>query len=168
VAVCARAAKRFRDLGCRVEEVNPRWASPRQPWKALFCGGVATRLAPYLPERRADIDAGLVGLIEETMAWGPTTYAQASLDRMAWWEHPRRLFETYDFMLTPTTACPPFKIGLDNPDRRRGPARRPLRMVSLPPPLQRGGTPPPPRPPRASPPTSCGGGCRWGVAASTP
>ena len=26
-AVCARAAKRFRELGCRVEEVNPRWPS---------------------------------------------------------------------------------------------------------------------------------------------
>src|SRR5213594_550721 len=70
VAVCARAAKRFRELGCRVEEVNPRWPSPRQPWKAILCGGVAVRLAPYLPERRADIDAGLVALIDESMAWG--------------------------------------------------------------------------------------------------
>src|SRR3989449_8066163 len=100
-AVCARAAKRFRELGCRVEEVNPKWPLPKQPWKAIFCGGIATRLAPFLPERRADIDAGLASLIDETMSWGPTTYVQAWFDRMAWWEHPRRLFETYDLMLSP-------------------------------------------------------------------
>jgi len=119
-AVCARAAKRFRELGCRVEEVNPKWPLPKQPWKAIFCGGIATRLAPFLPERRADIDAGLASLIDETMAWGPTTYVQAWFDRMAWWEHPRRLFETYDLMLSPTVACPPFKVGLDNPSEIAG------------------------------------------------
>ena len=129
VAVCARAAKRFRELGCRVEEVNPRWPSPRQPWKAIFCGGVAVRLAPYLPERRADIDAGLAALIDETMAWGPTTYTQAWFERMAWWEHPRRLFETYDFMLTPTVACPPFKIGLDNPNEIAGCPAEPYEWI---------------------------------------
>src|SRR5712691_2357893 len=119
-AVCARAAKRFRELGCRVEEVNPKWPLPKQPWKAIFCGGIATRLAPFLPERRADIDAGLASLIDETMSWGPTTYVQAWFDRMAWWEHPRRLFETYDLMLSPTVACPPFKVGLDNPSEIAG------------------------------------------------
>jgi aspartyl-tRNA(Asn)/glutamyl-tRNA(Gln) amidotransferase subunit A len=129
VAVCARAAKRFRDLGCRVEEVNPRWPSARQPWKAIFCGGVAARLAPYLPERRADIEAGLVALIDETMAWGPTTYVQAWFDRMAWWEHPRRLFETYDLLLTPTVACPPFKIGLDNPNEIAGRPAEPYEWI---------------------------------------
>ena len=119
-AVCARAAKRFREMGCRVEEVNPGWPSPRQMWKAIFCGGVAARLAPYLRERRPDIDQGLAALIDETLSWGPTTYVQAWFDRMAWWEHPRRLFETYDIMLTPTVACPPFKIGLDNPSEIAG------------------------------------------------
>jgi aspartyl-tRNA(Asn)/glutamyl-tRNA(Gln) amidotransferase subunit A len=119
-AVCARAAKRFRELGCRVEEVNPKWPLPKPSWKAIFCGGIAARLAPFLPERRADIDAGLAALIDETMAWGPTTYVQAWFDRMAWWEHPRRLFETYDLMLSPTVACPPFKVGLDNPTEIAG------------------------------------------------
>ncbi|HTY79423.1 MAG TPA: amidase [Candidatus Bathyarchaeia archaeon] len=129
VAVCARAAKRFRELGCRVEEVNPRWPSPKLPWKAIFCGGVAARLAGYLPERRADIDAGLAALIDETLAWGPTTYVQAWFDRNAWWEHPRRLFETYDFVLTPTVACPPFKIGLDNPHEIAGRPAEPYEWI---------------------------------------
>jgi len=128
-AVCARAAERFREMGCRVEEVNPRWPSPSQMWKAIFCGGVAARLAPYLLERRPDIDQGLAALIDETLSWGPTTYVQAWFDRMAWWEHPRRLFETYDIMLTPTVACPPFKIGLDNPSEIAGRPAEPYEWI---------------------------------------
>ena len=113
-AICAKAARAFRELGCRVEEVNPRWPSPRDPWETIFCGGIATRLAPSL-DRRGEIDAGLYRIIEDALKHPPTKYVQAWFDRLAWWEHPRRFFETYDLLLTPTIACPPFRVGLDNP-----------------------------------------------------
>ena len=113
-AVCARAARAFRDLGCRVEEVTPRWPSPFEAWSEIFCGGIATRLAPYL-DRRAEIDTGLAKIIDGTLRNPPTKYVQAWLDRLAWWQHPRAFFEKYDLLLTPTIACPPFKVGLDNP-----------------------------------------------------
>jgi len=113
-AVCARAARAFRELGCRVEEVQPGWPSPKEAWYEIFCGGIAARLAPYL-DRRGEIDAGLVRIIETTLRNGPTKYVQAWFDRLAWWQHPRAFFEKYDLLLTPTIACPPFPVGLDNP-----------------------------------------------------
>jgi len=118
-AVCARAARAFRDLGCRVEEVTPRWPSPFEAWSDIFCGGIATRLAPYL-DRRTEIDAGLAKIIDGTLRNPPTKYVQAWLDRLAWWQHPRAFFEKYDLLLTPTIACPPFKVGLDNPSEIAG------------------------------------------------
>ena len=118
-AVCARAARTFRDLGCRVEEVTPRWPSPFEAWSEIFCGGIATRLAPYL-DRRTEIDAGLAKIIDGTLRNPPTKYVQAWLDRLAWWQHPRAFFEKYDLLLTPTIACPPFKVGLDNPSEIAG------------------------------------------------
>ncbi|HEU5196298.1 MAG TPA: amidase [Methylomirabilota bacterium] len=118
-AVCARAARAFRDLGCRVEEVQPGWPSPKEAWYEVFCGGIAARLAPYL-DRRGEIDAGLVRIIETTLRNGPTKYVQAWFDRLAWWQHPRAFFEKYDLLLTPTIACPPFPIGLDNPTEIAG------------------------------------------------
>ena len=118
-AVCARAARAFRDLGCRVEEVTPRWPSPFEAWSEIFCGGIATRLASYL-DRRAEIDAGLAKIIDATLRNPPTRYVQAWLDRLAWWQHPRAFFEKYDLLLTPTIACPPFKVGLDNPTEIAG------------------------------------------------
>ncbi len=119
-AACEKAARRFRELGCRVEEVNPGWPSPKDAWEAIFCGGIAARLAPYLGERRADIDAGLAAIIDEALTWGPTRYVQAWFDRLAWNEHARRFFEKYDLLLTPTIACAPFKVGLDNPTEIAG------------------------------------------------
>jgi Asp-tRNA(Asn)/Glu-tRNA(Gln) amidotransferase A subunit family amidase len=118
-AVCARAARAFRELGARVEEVTPRWPSPFEAWSEIFCGGIATWLTPYL-ERRTEIDPGLARLIDSTLRNPPTRYVQAWFDRLAWWQHPRAFFEKYDLLLTPTIACPPFKVGLDNPTEIAG------------------------------------------------
>jgi aspartyl-tRNA(Asn)/glutamyl-tRNA(Gln) amidotransferase subunit A len=117
--VCAGAAGAFRGLGCRLEDVRPRWPSPFDCWEQIFCGGIATRLAPYL-DRREQIDPGLLRIIEATLKNPPTRYVQAWFDRLAWWQHPRALFEQYDLLLTPTIACPPFEVGLDNPSEIAG------------------------------------------------
>src|SRR6059036_2285506 len=57
-AVCAKAARTFRELGCKLDEVKPAWPSPRECWGEIFCGGIATRLAPYV-DRRTEIEPGL-------------------------------------------------------------------------------------------------------------
>ena len=108
------AARGFRELGCRVDAVKLEWPSPKDPWQAIFCGGIAARLAPFVAARRADIDEGLAAIVDEALTWGPTRYVQAWIDRLAWYDHVRRLFETHDLLLTPTTACPAFAVGLDN------------------------------------------------------
>jgi len=118
-AACAKAARVFRDLGCRLEDVKPGWPSPREAWGEIFCGGIATRMAPYL-DRRSDIEPGLYRIIETTLKNPPTKYVQAWFDRLAWWEHPRAFFAKYDLLLTPTIACPPFPVGLDNPTEIAG------------------------------------------------
>jgi aspartyl-tRNA(Asn)/glutamyl-tRNA(Gln) amidotransferase subunit A len=119
--LCAAGARAFREAGCRVEEVAPGWPSPKACWEQIFCGGLAARLAPYV-DRRDEIDPGLHALIEASLRNPPTRYPQAWFDRLAWAEHPRRLFEKYDLLLTPTIACPPFAIGLDNPTHIAGTA----------------------------------------------
>ena len=113
-AVCAAAVRAFRELGCRVEEVAPKWPSPKDCWEQIFCGGIATRLAPYL-DRRDQIDSGLLEIVEASLKNPPTRYVQAWFDRLSWCQYPRQLFDAYDLLLTPTTACPPFRCGLDNP-----------------------------------------------------
>ena len=56
---------------------------------------------------------------------------QAWFDRLTWWQHPRAFFERYDLLLTPTVACPPFRLGLDHPAEVAGQPVALLRMASL-------------------------------------
>jgi aspartyl-tRNA(Asn)/glutamyl-tRNA(Gln) amidotransferase subunit A len=113
-ATCAKAARRFRELGAKVEEARLGWPSPKAAWEAVFCGGIATRMAPYL-DRPNDIDPGLLPIIQDAVKWPASRYVQAWFDRLTWYDHVRRYFETHDLLLTPTIATPPFKVGLDNP-----------------------------------------------------
>jgi aspartyl-tRNA(Asn)/glutamyl-tRNA(Gln) amidotransferase subunit A len=121
---CAQAVKTFRQLGCRVDTVSPAWPSPAECWQEIFCGGIATRMAPSLG-RRDEIEPGLRTLIAGFLEAPPTRYVQACLDRLAWWQHPRALFEKYDLLVTPTVACPPFALGLDHPTEIAGRAVSP-------------------------------------------
>ena len=109
-AATARAARAFRELGCRVEHVDPTWPSPYDCWRTIFFGGIATRMGPYL-ERRDEIDPGLLPIIEEGLKLPATVYVQAWFDRLAWWQHARAFFEKYDLLLTPTVAMPPLRVG---------------------------------------------------------
>ncbi len=119
----AKAARAFRELGCRVESVNPTWPSPYDCWRTIFLGGIGARLAPYL-DRRDEIDPGLLPIVEEAAKLPPTKYVQAWFDRLAWWQHARAFFERYDLLLTPTVACPPLRIGEFYPAERSAEMRR--------------------------------------------
>jgi aspartyl-tRNA(Asn)/glutamyl-tRNA(Gln) amidotransferase subunit A len=110
----AEAARAFRRLGCRVDFVNPGWPSPYECWRAILLGGIATRMAPYL-DRRAEIDAGLVPIIEEALRWPPAKYVEAWFERLAWWQQARTFFERYDLLLSPTVAFPAFRHGILHP-----------------------------------------------------
>jgi len=119
-AACAKAAAAFRELGARVEDVKPQWPSPRECWEQIFCGGIGTRMAPFR-DRRSEIEPGLQRIIDATLESPPTRYVQAWFDRLAWWQQqPRAFFEKYDFLLTPTIACPPFALNQESPTEIAG------------------------------------------------
>src|SRR5262245_24807607 len=128
-AACQTAARRFREAGCRVEEVRLDWPSPKPAFEAIFFGGLAARLAPYLADRRKDIDDGLAAIVDKALTWSPIRYVEGWFERFAWADHPRRLFEKYDLLLTPTIATPPFKVGLDNPAEIAGTALEPYEWI---------------------------------------
>jgi len=114
-----KAARAFRELGCRVETVVPRWPSPGEAWYEIFCGGVAARLLPYR-DRFAEIEPGLRAIVETVAAQPEPRYVKAWHDWLGWWQHPRTFFERYDLLLTPTIACPPFPVGKEHPEQIAG------------------------------------------------
>ncbi|MGH7353036.1 MAG: amidase [Candidatus Rokuibacteriota bacterium] len=105
-----RTALLLRRFGCRVEDVNPGWPSPYECWRVTFHGGIAARLVPYR-DRRAELDPGLLQIVEEALAWPSTHYVQAWFDRLAWHQHARAFFDKWDLLLSPSVACPPLRLG---------------------------------------------------------
>src|SRR2546429_7276348 len=108
-AVSAKAAVAFQELGCHVETVNPRWPSPRDCWEQTLCGGIATRMAPYI-DRREEIEPRLYPVIEATPPNPPPPYVQARVDRLPRGAHPPPLFATHQPLVTPPIPRPPLPL----------------------------------------------------------
>src|SRR5262249_50874544 len=119
-SLCAAAAKVFENLGCVVEEAHPGFEDPEPlfldltaPLRAAVCG-------PYLAQWRDQMDPILVKRIARTQGTTAVEYEQATQRRTTLWHIVRRFFERYEVLLTPTTAVPPFAIGMDFPPESPG------------------------------------------------
>jgi amidase len=112
LAVTTRALEHFKTLGCTVEDAQPNF-DLEQLWNAwltlrsfTFAGGNAQHYES--PERRALLKPEAVWEIEQGLnLTGPQVFAAAKV-RTAWYQELRRLFETYDFLVMPTTQIFPF------------------------------------------------------------
>ena len=115
LAATTRAARRFEELGCQVDEVERVFADPDAIWAPLFYGGIAGRLQEYLPAWADRLDPGLVSVIEEGGRIFAAEFVRATLARAAFWQEVRKFFLRYDLLLTPTLASLPFAAGEEKP-----------------------------------------------------
>ena len=66
------------------------------------------------------MDPGLVNMARAGMDIPATDFARAQVERHRFYDRMRRFFETYDLLLTPTVAVPPFKAGAPSPKPEHG------------------------------------------------
>lgn len=109
------AAQSFAALGCYVEEAHPGFTDPHQAIDVLFHGVIAGRNTHLSPTDRALMDPELVAAITRLEHVTMGTWAAAQTEREAVWQASRRFFATYDLLLTPTVATPPFALGSFGP-----------------------------------------------------
>jgi Asp-tRNA(Asn)/Glu-tRNA(Gln) amidotransferase A subunit family amidase len=119
----ARAAERA--LGRRRPAVGTLHGVPFAVKDLVITKGVRTTFgtplfADHVPTEDAPMVARLLAAGAIMVGKTNTGYVQAWFDRLAWWQHPRALFERDDLLLTPTVACPPFGLGLDYPSEIAG------------------------------------------------
>jgi aspartyl-tRNA(Asn)/glutamyl-tRNA(Gln) amidotransferase subunit A len=122
-AVAAKAAKAFKELGCKVEEVNPGWGDPIDLFTVFWLSGAAGMLKDALPQWESKLDPGLVEQVKRGTAYTAVDYVKAQIQRHAYWDKVRGFFEKYDLLLTPTLAVLPFKAGLNHPDQGTKPEK---------------------------------------------
>src|SRR5262245_61862900 len=63
-AATAKAARSFRELGCRVDNADPAWPSPYDCWRTIFLGGIGAGPGPCL-RRRDGTNPGLPPVQQE-------------------------------------------------------------------------------------------------------
>jgi len=114
-ALTEKAAQRWQDLGCSLEQVDQVFDNPDPIWAPLFYGGIAARLTDFLQEWRLRMDPGLVEIVEEGRRIRAIEFVKATFARATFTEAVRKFFLRYDLLLTPTLAVRPFSAGMERP-----------------------------------------------------
>jgi aspartyl-tRNA(Asn)/glutamyl-tRNA(Gln) amidotransferase subunit A len=122
----AAGAMSFRKAGCKVEEIDPGWVNPEPDFVTFVVSDFQAALGDHLEEAREKMDPRLVTLVEMGQNVSAKQYVQASFRRQAFHERVQKLFEKYDFLLTPTTATPAFQAGKMAPETVAGQRLSPL------------------------------------------
>lgn len=108
------AVKVFEDLGCQVEMAHPGFSDPLEAFWTLVARDTDLRSLRKLAKERGDeMGAQLRGLLERN--WTAEELTDAHFTRQDVSNKMSRFMETYDLLLTPTLAVPPFGHGINGP-----------------------------------------------------
>jgi aspartyl-tRNA(Asn)/glutamyl-tRNA(Gln) amidotransferase subunit A len=114
--IVAKAALRFEELGCHVEEAHPNLEDPWESivhiiWASAFAGLHLHDLDAV----RDQIDPGLVRVIEQGLQLSGAEVAIAYARRNDYYHAWRQFMERYDLLLTPALPVTAFPAGDDYP-----------------------------------------------------
>jgi aspartyl-tRNA(Asn)/glutamyl-tRNA(Gln) amidotransferase subunit A len=114
--LCEQSAMRLSEAGAIVEQVDLDWNDPYDSWRVFFYGAAAARLGRIVGEQGHLLDPGLRACVEDAVKMTGLDYSDALTARNEFWHNVRRVYESFDLLLTPTLPVPPFAVGQDNAD----------------------------------------------------
>ena len=119
--IVEKAALRFEELGCHVEEAHPNLEDPWESivhviWASAFAGLHLHDLETV----RDQIDPGLVRVIEQGIQLSGAEVAIAYARRNDYYHAWRQFMERYDLLLTPALPVTAFPAGDDHPGQIDG------------------------------------------------
>ncbi|MHB8731482.1 MAG: amidase [bacterium] len=107
-----RAAARFEQLGCIVEQISPDFSELLAAIAATRGLGLVLRYGDYLKEHRDKLSASLSQQVETALSSDLVTVARGEKMRTTLWHRLRRFLATYDHLLSPTWGMPAFRIDI--------------------------------------------------------
>ncbi|WP_180955727.1 MULTISPECIES: amidase [Bacillus] len=121
---CDNATGIFKELGCIVEEVNPRFENPKknieEAWATLWYGMVATSHGSLSQDKLELLDPKVQEFIKLGKELKATEYIQANKAREEAWSKLQNIFKEYDIIICPTTAVPAFSLDTWGPTEING------------------------------------------------
>ncbi len=111
----AAAARRFSELGARVDEIDPPGGDPGEIFRTLWWGGAGFVFGHVTADKRQLLDPGLAAVAEEGARISTRQYIEANVARGAYASRMRQFMENYDLLLTPSLAVAAFDVGKLSP-----------------------------------------------------
>jgi aspartyl-tRNA(Asn)/glutamyl-tRNA(Gln) amidotransferase subunit A len=125
-AIVEKAVKVFVDLGAIVERVDPGIEDPLPIFLTFWQAGAAKLVDSFAPERRNLSEAGLLAAAEQGRAIDVVSYIKAIDQREALGRHFSRFHQSWDLLVTPSTAFPASAIDASQADLATRPIRSPF------------------------------------------
>ncbi|HJO69906.1 MAG TPA: amidase family protein [Rhodospirillales bacterium] len=118
--ICAAAAARFGELGATVEEACPDLGDAREIFQVLRAHRFAASYGAVYAQHKDALKPEVVWNVERGLALSSDEIGRAEIARARLYARMAAFFETYDLLLCPTTAIPPFDIDMRYPDEIEG------------------------------------------------
>ena len=114
--IVEQAVRTFEDLGAHVEVVDEVMKDPRPLLERFKRGLTAYAFRNTPKEAYAKMDGELVKEIEASRNADLIEHLDAQMERAALARSMIAFHQTYDLLVTPTLAVPPFAVGTNRPD----------------------------------------------------
>ena len=116
----ARAAARFAELGCHMEEVNPGLPDPWDILDPIWCATQAAYFFDNFDEVRDQLDPGRLPIIERGFSLSAAALGRAQSQRTTYHEAICAFMEPYDLLITPQLPITAFPADQDAPTEIAG------------------------------------------------
>ena len=109
-SITRKAAQRFAEAGCIVEEAHPDLSEAHECFHVLRAFDFALTKADLLRTKRDLLKPEVIWNIEEGVRLTVEQIARAEAQRVAMTARAVEFFKNYDLLLTPATIVPPFPV----------------------------------------------------------
>ncbi|MEW6644987.1 MAG: amidase [Pseudomonadota bacterium] len=111
----AKAAAKIGSLGAILEPVSPPLDGALELFHLMWFSGAAGVLSGVNPSYYSGMDRGLVAIADAGRRFSAADYIAAGIRRAEFGAAMEKLFETFDLIISPTTAITPFVVGAEVP-----------------------------------------------------
>jgi amidase len=112
--ICTKAARRFEELGCIVEETSPDIGGADEAFHILRGQHFVVDRELQLRQHRDKLKPDIVWNTERGLNQTPSDIARAERERAAFYRRMVIFFGTYDLLVTPGALTPAFDVNLRN------------------------------------------------------
>jgi amidase len=113
--ICARAARRFEEIGAVVEEASPDLGELERAFMILRGQHFVVAHGQKIEAHRDQVKPDIIWNTEAGLKQSPAELAWAERERAAFFRRMVSFFQTYDLLVTPGAATPAFDVMLRHP-----------------------------------------------------